>query len=260
MPASAPSAPSRARPLGARALEKKNPLAFANGHTRPNATAPMPSVAESQSRWVYRSAVASLGAQLLIFAVTSAGLFVDVGKDARTDLMPIFALELASQLIEMVWYLVVVCRYRVILTWTRYLDWVVSTPVMLVSTALFFYHRRGRPIADVFESPFLYLSLAFNWIMLLFGYLSERGAMRTTPAVAFGTLALVASFAALAALSDRGDALSTSLFWTIFGVWLLYGVAAALADVPKNIMYNGLDIVSKNVYGVFLFGYTLSIA
>ena len=34
-----------------------------------------------------------------------------------------------------------VCRYREIKTWTRYLDWFLSTPIMLVSTAFFFRHR-----------------------------------------------------------------------------------------------------------------------
>ena len=38
------------------------------------------------------------------------------------------------------------------------------------------------------------------------------------------------------------------------------GVAAAFGDVPKNVAYNGLDIVSKNLYGVFLFAYALFIS
>ena len=36
----------------------------------------------------------------------------------------------------------------------------------------------------------------------------------------------------------------------MYGVWALYGVAAALPDAPKNISYNGLDLVSKNAFGV----------
>ena len=49
------------------------------------------------------------------------------------------------------WYRVAVWTARTIYTWTRYVDWFVSTPAMLVSTALFFHHRRGIPLGDVFD-------------------------------------------------------------------------------------------------------------
>ena len=35
--------------------------------------------------------------------------------------------------------------------------------------------------------------------------------------------------------------------------------AAVLADVPRNVAYNALDVVSKNVYGLFLFVYVLTL-
>jgi hypothetical protein len=46
---------------------------------------------------------------------------------------------------------------------------------------------------------------------------------------------------------------------TTFVVWGLYGVAAALADVPKNVMYNAIDVVSKNGFGLFIFVYALTV-
>ena len=55
------------------------------------------------------------------------------------------------------------------------------------------------------------------------------------------------------------DSVSTSLFAIMYAVWGLYGVAAAFPDDQKNIAYNGLDIVSKNFYGVFLFAYSLTL-
>ena len=47
------------------------------------------------------------------------------------------------------------------------------------------------------------------------------------------------------------------LYWLFLISWSLYGVAAFLPYVPKNIMYNILDLFSKNLLGVILF-YTIS--
>ena len=49
-----------------------------------------------------------------------------------------------------------------------------------------------------------------------------------------------------------------ALFFTMYAIWSLYGVAAALDDVPKNVVYNGLDVVSKNFYGLFLYVYVVA--
>lgn len=205
---------------------------------------------------VYRSAVASLLVQVAVGAVTLAGLFVPQDSD---DLRLIFGLELGSQLVEFVYYVVVVCRFRTILTWTRYLDWVVSTPVMLVSTALFFRHRSGASAARAWDDGALAAALVLNWIMLACGFAVEvTRAVPTIVGLALGGGAFVGSFTFLATFVDGTDAVSTTLFATMYVVWALYGVAAALDDVPKNVAYNALDVVSKNFYGLFLFAYAVA--
>jgi hypothetical protein len=212
-----------------------------------------------ETRLVYRTAVASLVVQLVIFGVTSVTFFVPMPKDDRVDIEPIVALELSSQLVETLWYTTVVCRYRSILTWTRYLDWVVSTPMMILSTVLFFFHRRDRAVWDVLREPVLYATLALNWGMLLFGFLVERGALEPACGLPLGSLCFVASFLLMRHLLDGGDGPSVGLYAIMFAVWALYGVAATLSEVKKNVMYNGLDIVSKNFYGLFLLVYSLTL-
>ena len=39
----------------------------------------------------------------------------------------------------------------------------------------------------------------------------------------------------------------------MFSVWSLYGVAALLPALQKNIGYNVLDLIAKNFYGIFIF-------
>ena len=45
----------------------------------------------------------------------------------------------------------------------------------------------------------------------------------------------------------------TKLFTFLISCWALYGLAATRNDITKNTMYNCLDVVSKNFYGLFIF-------
>lgn len=216
---------------------------------------PDPSSPSVKKGIVYRSAQASLLVQVLIGLVTASGFFLPL-PDSKRDLQAILALELSSQVVEFVWYAVSLWRARRIETWTRYLDWFVSTPVMLLSTSLFFHHRRALPLEDVFRSYPLYLCLALNWAMLGFGFAMERGWIPLLAGLAGGGMSFVGSFTALSLLlGDDVDELSWALFLVVYAVWGLYGIAAAFSDTAKNVAYNGLDIVSKNFYGVFLVVY-----
>jgi bacteriorhodopsin len=212
-----------------------------------------------QSPWVYRTAVASLLVQLAVAIVTAAGLFLPLDEAVRADLEAILALELSTQVVELAWYTLAVCAAREIATWTRYADWAVSTPTMLVAAALFFQHRRGLALSALFESYVVYAVLALDWAMLALGYLVERERVPRVAGLAGGGAALVLAFALLARTLGPApvDALSAWVFWAMYGVWALYGVAAALPDAPKNIAYNGLDLVSKNAFGALLFAYAL---
>jgi hypothetical protein len=210
---------------------------------------------------VYRSAVASLVIQLLVAATIAVAFGLRLPAKDSSDLRLILALELSSQLIEFLYYTLVVCRFRAILTWTRYLDWVLSTPIMLTSTILFFRYRAGEELYPAtFRMPMFYACLSLNMLMLAFGFALEFSAAIGKPlALTGGGAALVGSFAAMATFLPSGDDLSLGLYVFTFSVWALYGVAAALDYVRKNVSYNLLDLVSKNVYGLLLFGYSLSL-
>tara|TARA_B110001450_G_scaffold236951_2_gene242821 strand:- start:6010 stop:6696 length:687 start_codon:yes stop_codon:yes gene_type:complete len=209
------------------------------------------------------SAIASLATQLIIGAVTSVGFFLDVkNTQDREDLNTILAFEVSSQIIEFLWYAIVIVRSQTITARLRYIDWVLSTPIMLISLAMFFRHRDSTPpsssVFSIFESFEIYACLAVNWIMLAFGFAMESMWIPDVVGLFGGGLSLVGSFALLAVLSPI-DTMSHILFWVTFGVWGLYGVAAAFDDVTKNVMYNAIDVVSKNCFGLFLFVYVLTL-
>ena len=132
---------------------------------------------------------------------------------------------------------------------------------MLLSTAMFFVHRaRGDilSVLDIQNSPHMFTAFALNALMLSFGLAMELNTIPRVIGVGFGTLAFTASFSFVGRYVDDTDSMSYILFWCIFGVWLMYGAAATFPYIPRNVMYNLLDIVSKNFYGVFLFVYLLT--
>ena len=213
---------------------------------------------------VKRTAQLSLLVQLLSGVATLASFFVPAPQNYKytNDLYTILGIEGTSQGIEFLYYSVVVlCFNGNIVTWTRYIDWYISTPVMLVSTAMFLEHRKQGRILDVVDiriSPTMYIALALNALMLSFGLAMELGTIPRFVGLAMGGLSFVGTFTFLGMLVDANDAISSWLFYVMYGVWGLYGVAASLSYVSKNIMYNFLDIVSKNFYGVFLFVYLMT--
>ena len=202
---------------------------------------------------VYRTAAASLAMQLAIGAVTASALFLPP-PEGESGITTVVAVEAVSQAIEFAWYAVAVARRKAILTWTRYIDWFFSTPVMIVSTMMFFFVRSGKEVGGVLSSPALYVSLALNWAMLACGLAVELGKSPLYGVVFVGSVFFVASFVSLATQVPE-DRLSEGVFYAMFAVWALYGVAALFSDTAKNVSYNALDIVSKNFYGVFLFLY-----
>ena len=213
-----------------------------------------------QTNVVRATAFASIAAQMLIGVVTSVGFFLQVkNPQDREDLNIILGFEVTSQVIEFLWYASILLWSFSITARLRYIDWVFSTPVMLISLALFFRHRDAHTaLFSIFESFEIYVCLAVNWVMLAFGFAMESHVVSTSVGLWGGGAALVGSFTALAVLVPRDDLMSVILFWATFGVWGLYGIAAAFDDVWKNVMYNVIDVVSKNGFGLFLFVYALT--
>ena len=204
------------------------------------------------SPWVRRSAQLSVGIQFFTNVLIVSAFFVD-WETVPNDLNAVLILEGASQFIEFLWYAVVLWRNEEIVAWKRYVDWFLSTPLMLTSLALFFCYRADRSIGD--DPAAIAVTIAFNQLMLVSGYAAETGRVPLFYGTFAGLCCLLNSFVALSAFVR--DSLSTLLHALTLAVWSLYGAAALLEPVPKNVSYNVLDLFSKNCFGVFLTIYTL---
>ena len=151
-------------------------------------------------------------------------------------------------------------------TGIRYIDWVITTPLLILSFVLYTSHhnnkkRREEGLSEVTPD---YGSLAYiiplNFMMLLFGYLGETGRISKKKGIIYGLAAYAALFYCIydSFIKNNKDKGMETLYGIFAFVWFLYGVAYLLDTVPKNIMYNVLDIISKAGFGILIWISTFS--
>lgn len=140
----------------------------------------------------------------------------------------------------------------------RYVEWLVTVPLLLISFALYshwFKHRDSGLPYEVDLIPLIYIiPLAIG--MLLFGLLGESGKINKklalfVAAIFFGFLIYFVYFYYVKVdenedlIMEENDDNLKIIFWIFTGIWFLYGIAYMLPTLHKNSFYNILDIISK---------------
>lgn len=150
------------------------------------------------------------------------------------------------------------------ITSVRYLDWLITTPLLLLSFALYssYITNKNRPTGTPFKnvdfSPLSYIIL-LNIFMLGFGFLGEKGLMNKHLAFGISIIFFVALFVFIYTeyVDGKDDSLEP-LYFVFAAVWLMYGGAYYLGTEKKNIAYNILDMFSKSAFGIFLWFSTIT--
>jgi len=88
--------------------------------------------------------------------------------------------------------------------------------------------------------------------MLGFGYASEMKVFSYTTGTLLGFLPFFAMFYIIHEEFAKYSFIGKSTFWYFSTIWALYGVASLLSYKWKNVLYNVLDLFSKNFFGLFL--------
>jgi hypothetical protein len=212
---------------------------------------------------VYTSLITSIIIQVVTGIVEVISLFVKL-PSKLLFLRQMMLLEVFVQFIESLFYIHWFFNFKNILnvTPTRYFDWAITTPTMLVNLIfyLIFLQKFNNNTSsnlnffDLFSQEFdnIIIILLLNWLMLLFGYLGEISLMPVLLAVGLGFIPFLIYYYIIykkyAVLSEDGF----KIFIYFFVFWSLYGIAAILPYNIKNICYNFLDLFAKNFFGIFL--------
>ena len=137
---------------------------------------------------------------------------------------------------------------------TRYTDWAITTPIMLLVLVLAFLYNTQEG-AMSFTSYLIILVL--NYLMLGFGYIGEIGVMDKTQSNSLGFVAFIGLYYYIYAnyIEGRDNSDNRILYFAFLILWALYGVFYTMESTIKNIGYNVLDLLSKCFVGIFFWAY-----
>ena len=221
---------------------------------------------KDQKNILDKSVKVSLVVQVIAGIITIFGLFIKVKKE-DIILNNILLIDVIVQCIEFIFYIYLAMNLYTLdnnmIASQRYIDWVITTPIMLYSTVLYMEYENVtklhpnkivtlEKVNQKYGKDIMFI-LLFNFAMLLFGFLGETNILNKTIAIPLGFVFFGLSFNKIWEVFAKITEISRILFYVLIFIWALYGFAAMFSVLPKNIMYNCLDIVSKNFYGLFIF-------
>lgn len=144
----------------------------------------------------------------------------------------------------------------------RYVDWMITTPIMLLVLMLAFRYNSGNIKNYGIKFMDFCLVLLLNYGMLGSGYLGEKGVIEKLQANILG----FAFFAGLYGFlyqkflkNDKKNTTNQLLYMSFFILWALYGVFYLMKENVKNAGYNVLDLFSKCFVGIYFWSYSSNI-
>jgi bacteriorhodopsin len=139
------------------------------------------------------------------------------------------------------------------ITKTRYVDWSITTPMMLLTLCLVLGMNSRVPIRI---SIFL-LILFFNYSMLYLGYLGEIGTVDRPTGCFTGFVAFFIMFLIIYHVFVKPGVTTANmvLYIMYFVVWSIYGIVYLFGEESKNVAMNILDLTAKCLIGLGLWAY-----
>jgi bacteriorhodopsin len=138
-------------------------------------------------------------------------------------------------------------------TQIRYIDWAITTPLMLLVLCLVLSFNSKTIIKLKWFGAIIF----FNYVMLYTGYLGEAGNLERIIADSIGFVAFFITFGIIFVqyVLPRFNLDNYLLFGIYLLVWGAYGIAYNLTEINKNIFMNYLDLTSKCLIGIGLWIY-----
>lgn len=208
----------------------------------------------------------SIIVQILTGLVGISGIVTNVPEKHKI-LQSVLSLEMIVQFVELIFYILVLKPMATTgvsqMAVMRYLDWFVTTPIMLLTSIIFFKYEEHLEKNIEQKIDFwdflktnrdnIIIIAICNFLMLFFGYLGESGAIDMKISLTIGFLFFALTFYFIYKNYAEKSKNSTTLFYYITIIWGLYGVAAIMPPEPKNNAFNILDIFAKNFFGLYLY-------
>jgi bacteriorhodopsin len=209
---------------------------------------------------IYASGIVSLIVQFVIGFIDYLAINIEVNSTDEL-LKDLLKVELVVQVIEFTFYIWLFYYFHKVsqnITPFRYLDWAITTPLMLITLSAFLNHdgRTSNRLSDFLSNhrDSVIKIVLLNAAMLLFGFIGEIGYLNHYISTVLGFIPFVLNFMFIknTFLPSSEDKFKNGLFYWFVFFWALYGVFAVTSYTIKNTGYNILDIFAKNFFGLFL--------
>jgi len=209
---------------------------------------------------IFTSGIISLIVQFVVGIIDYNALNIELTPKDEL-IKDLLRVEVFVQGIEFIFYIWLIYYFNQVsrnITPFRYLDWSITTPLMLITLTAFLNHD-GNKLTRL--SDFLYNHtgsiikiVLLNAAMLLFGLFGEFGYLSPYMSTALGFIPFAVNFKYIkdTFLASSEDKFKQAVFYWFVFFWALYGVFAVMNYTNKNTGYNILDIFAKNFFGVFL--------
>ena len=136
----------------------------------------------------------------------------------------------------------------------RYLDWSITTPLLLLELllALSFNNKMGS-----INFFYFIIILLLNYGMLSSGYLGETNRVDKVSANVIGFVFFIALylFIYIIYVRPKYNFDNNILYFSFVFLWAIYGIVYYLDEESKNIGYNILDLFAKCFLGIFFLAY-----
>ena len=139
------------------------------------------------------------------------------------------------------------------ITVTRYIDWSITTPMMLLVLSLVL----GQNTNTSVKLPVIGSIIILNYIMLFIGYLGETGQMLHQTAMLLGFIPFIIMFGIIfmTFVKPKYVFANYALYTVFVSIWTVYGIAYMFNEEYKNIVMNILDCMAKCFVGLGLWAY-----
>ena len=213
----------------------------------------------------YITLVISIIVQIITGIIEIGAFFVKV-PTTYLLIRQLLIIELIVQFFEGTFYVWLAYNFTKVLNVTpkRYIDWVITTPSMLITLMVYLIYLNKSVekntnttelelFAILKDNSTIFISiLLLNWLMLLFGYLGEMKIIPVLLGVFLGFIPFLLYYYMIYVNYVNEKTPGYLLFWYFFLFWSMYGFVAVLPYYVKNSFYNILDLFAKNFFGIFL--------
>ena len=191
----------------------------------------------------------------VVLLTTGTITFIEALRTADPMVRHILNLETCISIIAAYFYSVFLEKIKGPYTWPeitkiRYLDWSITTPIMLLALCLAMTYNVGKHL----HLSLILTVVCLNYLMLGVGYLGETQRLPRIEAAVIGFIPFFFMFWLIYGLIDKSVA-NKILFWLYFVVWSMYGLVYLLDDETKQILTNILDLIAKCFIGLGLWAY-----